>query len=262
MKTFKLSYEKDPVSDKDLIFSSLKDKLVKTGELSFDEFELPEHTPISDQGNIGSCTANATIDALEILLGLKSKDSVVQLSRLFTYYNSRVYIGKPDKDSGGHLRNVFDSLKRFGVCLESSWDYDVSKVFIQPPIYAYQEAIDNKIDSYYRIDSYDDGRVRDVITALRNNYPIVFVTSISDTFAKNWGAEVVFSPPKDSIGNHAMILTGYKKVNGNYQFKVRNSWGNLWGKNGHCWITDDYLNHYTTSDLWVPTLAPILIYDN
>ena len=47
-------------------------------------------SPVEDQGQLGSCTANALVGAMEFL---EVKDKVprfVNLSRLFVYYNERV----------------------------------------------------------------------------------------------------------------------------------------------------------------------------
>src|SRR5262249_25953092 len=36
-------------------------------------------------------------------------------------------------------------------------------------------------------------------------------------------------------GGHALAMSGYRKVNGAYQFLVHNSWGVSWGDNGYAW---------------------------
>src|SRR5262249_62193646 len=46
-------------------------------------------SPVEDQGQLGSCTANALVGALEFL-ELKQTPELVDLSRLFVYYGERV----------------------------------------------------------------------------------------------------------------------------------------------------------------------------
>jgi hypothetical protein len=38
-------------------------------------------------------------------------------------------------------------------------------------------------------------------------------------------------------GGHAVALSGYRKVNGSYQFLVHNSWGVSWGDGGYAWVS-------------------------
>ena len=42
----------------------------------------------------------------------------------------------------------------------------------------------------------------------------------------------------DSTG-HAVVLAGYRTVNGKKQFLVHNSWGDHWGDRGYGWISED-----------------------
>src|SRR5258708_644571 len=48
--------------------------------------------PVFDQGQLGSCTANALLGAYEFEM-LKQKENLVPLSRLFLYYQERVKEG-------------------------------------------------------------------------------------------------------------------------------------------------------------------------
>lgn len=61
---------------------------------------IPEHTPISDQGRINTCTANNWCDMLEILDGLDGGDRTEQLSRLFLYWIAKYHTGDTDRDAG------------------------------------------------------------------------------------------------------------------------------------------------------------------
>lgn len=245
----------DSPSDKDYLFSDVETKLVKVAS-SNDEHKLPEYTPISNQGSLGSCVANATVDALEILMGIQDPNSVVQLSRLFTYYNARNYTNDTDKDEGTYIRNAFQSLRDLGVCSENTWTYDIGKVFTQPSIMAYREANDNKIDSFYRISDTGTKRLEAIIRALNANFPVVFGARVSKQFTESFNlGEHLFNSPDVSIGNHAMIVVGYS-LYPQLKFYIRNSWGSSWGTNGHCWMSSEYLTDIGTQDLWVPILVP------
>lgn len=257
MTQFKLNgWQKDSANSNDDSFSNFKPTLVKLGSSSSSEHIIPEYTNISNQLNLGSCVANATVDAFEILKGLQDKNSVTQLSRLFVYWNARVYTQDTDKDEGTQIRNAFDSLKRLGVCQESTWPYNTSKVFAQPPINAYKEGNDNTITSFYRIDANgDDQQLNDIETAIRANHPVVFGVIVSKAFTQDINlreSDCTIDAPKDSVGSHALVVTGVRtNANGRREFYIRNSWGMAWGFNGHCWFTEEYMK--MAEDIWVPT---------
>lgn len=246
----------------DLLFSDAKFGFVKRASNTQSEYCLPEHTPVSDQLTLSTCVANASCDAAEILLGIEGKQ-VQQLSRLFLYWNARLYTNDTDKDEGTFVRNAFDAIKTFGVCLESTWKYDVNKVFAQPPIKAYKEAFVNKIEAFYKIASTGYDRVDDIELAIRSNHPVVFGTAVTKEFTQYFGGNKVWQNANGDIaGNHAMIVVGVREVNGRKQFKIRNSWSQSWGDlddAGHTWFDEQYMAASYTSDLWVPTRVPSLV---
>jgi C1A family cysteine protease len=105
-------------------------------------FKLPAKLPpkadcrefcsvIEDQGELGSCTAQALVGALEFLqLRAISKGldcGFSDLSRLFVYYNTREAMGTVREDSGASLRTGIKELKRRGACRESAWPYIPAK---------------------------------------------------------------------------------------------------------------------------------------
>lgn len=38
-------------------------------------------------------------------------------------------------------------------------------------------------------------------------------------------------------GGHAVAMSGYRRVNGSYQFLIHNSWGASWGDKGYAWVS-------------------------
>lgn len=226
---------------------------------------IPEYTPISNQFNIGSCAANAGCDMWEILYGLEDPNNVSQLSRLFLYWNARLYTQDTGKDEGTYIHNVMNSLTKTGVCRESTWPYITSKVFTQPNIIAYKEGDDNTLNTFYQILSWDDERLNDIEAAVRSNHPVIFGTQVGAELQNYVSAsDKVFELPKVSVGGHAMLIVGVRiNANGKRDFLVRNSWGNTWGLAsypGHAWFSADYIKADETSDIFVGTRMTALLF--
>jgi C1A family cysteine protease len=90
---------------------------------------------VYDQGQLGSCTANAIGAAVEFDR-LKQKLPDFVPSRLFIYYNERVIEGTANSDSGAQIRDGIKSVASQGVCPETEWPYDISKFTVAPPAQA------------------------------------------------------------------------------------------------------------------------------
>ena len=87
--------------------------------------------PVYDQGQLGSCTANAIGAAIEFDR-LKQKLPDIVPSRLFIYYNERVIEGTVRSDSGAQIRDGIKSVASVGVCPEPEWPYRIAKFATRP----------------------------------------------------------------------------------------------------------------------------------
>src|SRR5579872_7056625 len=88
--------------------------------------------PVYNQGQLGSCTANAIGGAIEFER-MKQKLTDFVPSRLFIYYNERVIEGTVRSDSGAQLRDGIKSVASQGVCPEPEWPYNIAKFTTKPP---------------------------------------------------------------------------------------------------------------------------------
>src|SRR5271167_4134101 len=101
---------------------------------------LPTAQSPYNQGNLGSCTAHSTT-FVYVFDELKQKnDDEFMGSRLFQYYNTRQLFGDLKTDDGGSIQDAIKALSQYGICEESLWPYDESKVFNAPPQKCYDEA--------------------------------------------------------------------------------------------------------------------------
>jgi C1A family cysteine protease len=244
-------YLEDVPNDKDYLFSNspiannpaLKDISLKG---FFKE--------ISDQYTIGSCVANAIADSLEAQFAQRKNlppSQIENLSRLFIYYNARNLETPPSTgvDNGTRIRYALDSVRIHGVPSETVYPYDTSKVFLKPGWLIYKAAIQNKINTFYRIDATGDNRITQIKQALSAGCPVVFGTKVAESFRNVNSYDTVNLPTDKYIGGHAMCITGWNSAK--QAFEVRNSWGPYFGVNGYCYMSPNYLKADITRDLWV-----------
>src|SRR5260221_10686274 len=80
--------------------------------------DLRKQSPkvILDQGQLGSCTANAIAIAHEFCQKKQHVKSEFTPSRLFIYYNERAMEGTVGSDSGAMIRDGIKSINKLGVC--------------------------------------------------------------------------------------------------------------------------------------------------
>jgi C1A family cysteine protease len=204
-------------------------------------------TPVQDQGELGSCTANALAGNVDYLEKQKIK-KVLDFSRLFIYYNERVIDHTVNSDSGAMLRDGIKTLAKLGVCPESEWPYDVSKFTQQPSAKDYADALNYRITAYYRIVTLEQMK-----HTLASDYPFVFGFSVYESFESATVAEsgIVPIPQKGErlLGGHAVMAVGYDDTK--EQFIIRNSWGTSWGLKGYFLMPYAYLTtSHLASDFW------------
>jgi C1A family cysteine protease len=201
-------------------------------------------SPVEDQKDLGSCTANALAGDLEFLMK-KDKVPFLDMSRLFIYYNERVIEHSVKTDSGAMIRDGIKSLAKQGACSEKNWPYDIAKFASKPPKACYTEALDHQIISYARINTLDEMRA-----CLADGYPFVFGFSVYEAFESQQVSRIgVLNMPKPGekmVGGHAVLGVGYDDAA--RRFIVRNSWGTNWGKKGYFTMPYDYVADRNLSD--------------
>jgi C1A family cysteine protease len=200
--------------------------------------------PVENQGQLGSCTANALVGALEFL-ELKEKHPLVDLSRLFVYYNERVIEHSVKQDAGAMLRDGIKTLAKQGVCPEKTWPYVIKKFATKPTAACYAQAKPHTISSYQRLSTTQEMRA-----CLADGYPFVFGFTVYESFESDAMANsgTVPMPKKNErvLGGHAVCAVGYDDAA--KRFIVRNSWGADWGRKGYCTMPYAYLADRNLSD--------------
>jgi len=214
--------------------------------------------PCYDQGQLGSCTANALVGAYQYLT------PEFMGSRLFLYYNERLIEGTVNYDSGAYIHDGVSSLQQKGLCPETDWPYTVSKFTQKPPTSAYTDALKHKVVTAYNVTQ----TVSAMKALLVAGHPFVIGITVYSSFETYTALSsgLVPMPPvnrKDSVlGGHAVLVVGY---NDSIQcpgappgaWIFRNSWGSAngsaggYGVSGYGFLPYNYLiNTGLCSDCW------------
>jgi len=257
-KIAKYGWKPDLPDHRDLVYAA---PLLKLGPLPATVDLRKQCPPVYDQGQIGSCTANAIAAAFEFDL-LKQKLADFTPSRLFIYYNERSMEHTTATDSGAQIRDGIKSVNKLGVCPETEWTYDDTpadpntglwpsgaKPAEKPTPSCYTDALKNQVTSYQRVNR-DLAQMKGCLAA---GFPFVLGFTVYDAFESAAVAKTgVLNLPGSNeqvVGGHAVLAVGYDDKA--QRFTVRNSWGAKWGMKGYFTMPYAYLlSPQLASDFW------------
>jgi C1A family cysteine protease len=204
---------------------------------------------VYDQGQLGSCTANAIGAAFQFDEMKQQEKDVTVPSRLFIYYGERAMEGTIKEDSGAQIRDGIKVVAKNGVCPESVWPYIISKFAVKPDANAVAAARKFKAVTYQRL-------IQDLNTmkgCLADGFPFVFGFTVYESMMTPAVAKSGIVPMPGSqervLGGHAILAVGYDDKT--RLFKFRNSWGTGWGDKGYGYLPYSYLTDTNlASDFW------------
>jgi len=222
-------------------------------------------SPIEDQGNLGSCTANAGVGIIEYY-ERKSFGRHIEASRLFLYKVTRNLM-KLKGDTGAYLRTTMGAMILFGVPPEPYWPYsdEGNKFDQEPPAFCYAFAQNYQTLKYFRHDpsgSKSDEILKKAKTYLASGHPVMFGFTVYNSIeqAEETG-KIPFPSAKEKVeGGHAVAAVGYDdkmKIKNKYgsvtttgALLIRNSWGEAWGDKGYGWLPYEYVLKRLAEDFW------------
>ncbi len=218
--------------------------------------------PVYDQGQLGSCTANAIAAAFEFDQMKEKVPHVWRPSRLFIYFNERTMEGDVLQDAGAQIRDGIKSVNTQGCCSEDLWTYDdgPTKFAEKPPADCYTEGLMHLASQYAAV-AQDINQIKGCIAS---GYPMVLGFTVYTAFESQAvatsGILTMPGPTEQVLGGHAVLAVGYddSQVTTNPDGStstgsliIRNSWGPDWGLAGYFKMPYDYItNPNLSSDFW------------
>jgi C1A family cysteine protease len=204
---------------------------------------------IYDQGELGSCTANAIGAALQFDQMKQRKRRPSTPSRLFIYYNERAMEGTVDSDSGAQIRDGIKSVAQQGACKEATWPYEIDRFRDKPSKRCYEEGEKHQAIRYLRLSQ----ALSQLKGCLASGFPFVFGFVVYQSFetptVTRTGHPGMPRASEQPIGGHAVMAVGYDEAK--QWFIVRNSWGTRWGMRGYFTMPYPYLLQGSLSrDFW------------
>jgi len=228
--------------DRDFKYKKVGDSLLKEVDLR------PLLSPVTNQYNYESCTANATCTILDYNLKYKKQNVSwdYNSSEAYLWYWTRFLEGTQKNNVGVQPRNVFKAIHKYGFVPESEWN--MGKAFETPPFKVNFLGKSNllyikQLPGYYSIGANKSNTVDLCMDALNDFVPLTFAFPVDKAFKGNKG-ELISSVDND-VFYHDMVVVGYNKDG----FIVRNSWGSKWGDKGYSYISFDVFKKYAF-DIW------------
>jgi Cysteine protease len=223
-----------------------------------DKADLSEWcSPIEDQEQLGSCTAQAGAGLIEYFERRAFKN-YTDASRLFLYKVTRNLMGVTG-DTGAYLRDTMKAMVHFGVPPEEYLEYDITRFDVEPSAFLYSFAQNFNALKYFRLDETGVSgrplvaRVRQFIAA---GYPSMFGFTVYN-FGNDQGEFEFPAPGSRAVGGHAVVAIGYDDNRRIGQstgaLKIRNSWGTAWGEQGYGWLPYQYIEEELAMDFWCLT---------
>lgn len=242
-----LNWKKGPEDSRD--FKSVR-RLTAPVELP-SEFELDKQIPVTDQGGIGSCTAQSACSCFQYEVAQITNNFDFNPSRLFQYYNSRKLQGWENEDSGAYIRDAFKALNKWGLAKEALWPYEdtLQALVKEPSASVYEDGLKALAVKYAAVPQNEQTIKETLISGAAVSFGFNVYQSFFGSWANSTGLMPVPKRGEALQGGHAITAIGWN--DSKKAFLIQNSWGTGWGQNGKFWMPYSFaVNPVEADDFW------------
>ena len=190
--------------------------------------------PVRDQGARPTCLAFAASD---LHAGIREPWEPLSCEFLF-YHAQRRAERLPTM--GATLLATLDALRHDGQPREEGWPYmderSVDAESWRPPA--------EVGEVHRRAGEERPHTVGEIVAMLDRGRPVLALLHLSISFDMAGPGGLVdpsANEPPDITRRHAVVAIGHGVYEGQRAILVRNSWGSGWGRGGHAWLTESFL---------------------
>jgi hypothetical protein len=201
--------------------------------------------PIFDQGSTNSCVGHALSRGIYIA-NRTTIGYVPSMSDI--YRKARCYEvpePAPLTDHGCDPADAVLGIQNYGISPRgpevgaSNSDADPDLINSRPDLL---ELGGDKVGSYHMIQETGIIRSSLVRAALSDGYTVCFDLCADMQSFQAYTASLGVLSWTGSRPDHYVCIVGYDTTPDGYAYKVANSWGNMWGVDGYCWVSDKVLD--------------------
>jgi C1A family cysteine protease len=208
-------------------------QIIKTPSVYTMVGSTPYKVAILNQGNLGSCVANAFSSSVQYLVG-------VLPSRLYLYFNGRLGTGYSNKDDSGlDLSDALAIFTSYALPPETLWNYVPNNFSRLPPNSTYTcPPISSKKIKYTAILQTD----ANIMNSIYLRQPVIFGIFVFTSFLTQNVAKTGIIPlpniQREAYqGGHCIFVIGWTKYKNVDYYIMQNSWGPGWGNTGSTTFT-------------------------
>jgi hypothetical protein len=209
--------------------------------------------PVKNQKSVGACTAFSLSSAMDHAIRRMSRSDVISPLHVWSKY------AYPQMGAAG------DGAVDKTMTLEAVWPYDPVKACklsknptdhcavayhvtpgsasIDPELQADQARADAaaryRLAAIERLDSPPNPDQIAAVLAGGDDIWTSFNVNTDVWQYQSLRSGVIQDYTTTESTGHAVVLAGYRSVNGKRQFLIHNSWGENWGDRGYAWISED-----------------------
>lgn len=207
--------------------------------------------PVKDQGDVGACTSFALSSVFDNALRRASHNITTSPEHLWSHYAvptmEDAASSNLNKSITTHEALPYSGKEACQLMKDSSDDCG-SAYNVRPNTAASNPELQAKLrtadaSNGHKIVAFEELQVQppnidELIAVLASGADIWAAFNIdSSSFVNRRMQNFVIPDWVLPDGGHALAISGYRKVNGQYQFLLHNSWGISWGDQGYAWVS-------------------------